>query len=131
MNCRLAVPFAFALALSIPGAALADVDGGTTSDAGTTDPTCTIDTQSSNGTTCKVCAISGSDTGCQTELGNDYNYVCTHDPSTEVWCNGPDRTQNLSPSCALGSTPATGGAAFGAVIALAALSGWGRKRRRS
>jgi hypothetical protein len=132
MTRRLAAPFALALALAAPSA-FADVppaDGGTGTGGGssTNNPNCTVSQESVSGTTCQECVISGTDTGCQDELGNDYNFVCTQSSTVEIWCNGPPRTAFGDPSgCALRAPSGSSGAAHaGLALALAAIA---RRRR--
>jgi hypothetical protein len=134
---RLLTSPAFALAFLLPALALADVppaDGGTSTSTGTGggaaayDPSCNVDTQSVNGTTCAACNITSDDTSCSVETGPDYNYVCTQSAKVQIWCNGPNRLSANEPSCALRGAPMPAGAAsLAALIGLAAL---GLRRRR-
>ena len=130
MPRRFAASSAFALALSIPALALADVppaDGGV-------DTECTVAAQSVAGSTCAECAITGADTACQVELGSDYNFACQYSATVQIWCNGPARTATPSAGCALpGSALADGRAGCGGVATLTALLGvaaWSMRRRR-
>jgi MYXO-CTERM domain-containing protein len=132
MNCRFASPLALVLALAVPSVALADVpspDGGGTggSSSATPDPSCNLATQARGGTTCAECTNSGGDTNCQGQLGADYSYVCKQSATVEIWCNGPSRDSTVDPSgCAVGTAPASSGAALAALAALAVLA---RRRR--
>jgi hypothetical protein len=119
----LACTAAFTLAALAPAVALADLPP---PEGGTIDPDCTVDSQAVAGESCATCSTAGG-TSCQTELGGDYNFVCQQSTNVQIWCNGPDRTQTLTSSCALG----TGAAApFGGVaVVAAALALWSRRRR--
>src|SRR5580658_6389343 len=110
MIARLFSLSAVALALAAPGLALADVPGGdggaSTADAGI-NPDCTVKNQSDT-QSCSVCNVADSDTNCQLQLGDDYNYVCNYSPTVEVWCNGPNGmvasdTTTSATSCAMPS----------------------------
>jgi hypothetical protein len=140
---RLLTSSAFALAFLVPALALADVppaDGGTTTTGSTTttgegggaaaaDPSCTVDTQSINGTHCAACELESDDTNCAVEVGSDYNYVCSQSAKVQIWCNGPNRLSANEPSCALRGAPLPASTAgLAAVIGLAALGLRRRKR---
>ncbi len=127
MRRRLVASSVFSLALFLPALALADVppaDGGVDLD-------CTVAAQSVAGTTCAECVVTSSDTACQTQLGQDYNYACSYSSTEQIWCDGPPRTATPSVSCALQGSP-TGKAGGGvALTALLALTAWAARRRRA
>jgi hypothetical protein len=146
MTSRFAPAYALTLLLSAPAVALADIpppDGGTgtggasSSGTGTSsgfDPSCNVAQQQEEGSTCQLCSAPASDTNtCVAELGGDYNYVCQHSSSEQVWCNGPARNMMVDVSgCALRAVPGgAGGAAGVALLGLALLASGARRSRRS
>jgi MYXO-CTERM domain-containing protein len=125
MTHRALAALTLALTLSLPTAALADPDGGTV-----TDPTCSVASQTQSGETCQECQISGTDTACQDELGNDYSFVCQYSSTLEIWCNGPSRDVTQSTGCAFGVGSAGGPAGGAALAALVGIAAWATRRRR-
>jgi hypothetical protein len=126
MPSRFAASSAFALLLSLPALALADVppaDGGPGVNLD-----CTTVLQATAGTSCSECVVTSSDTSCQVELGRDYNFVCNYSPTVEIWCNGPDRLKTDSSACALGASPLPASAAGAIVAALLGVAAWARRR---
>jgi hypothetical protein len=123
-SVRALVPAVLALALStLTSLARADVDGGAT------DPTCTVAARAQSGETCATCDLSTGDTQCSDELGADYNFVCQYSATVQVWCNGPDRSATLTPTCAAraSSSPSVGAASLLGALAVA---GFLRRRAR-